>query len=143
MDAQTFEPIVSDLCQIFEVHNPPVPIETMLSSPPAGLWNEVDIRNLSGSFLKYKPGEPFSPRMSIARLLIRHMCTSEWGAKNGMGQDCNDKTAIHLLSLVIVMPKFMIDEMPSSSRNPKTIGMHFEVPEEDARTRLLSLAEYD
>ncbi len=143
MDAQSFEAIAEHLCEVFDIHSPPVPIERMLQEPPPGLWSEVDIRNLSGTFLTYKAGEPFSPRMSIARLLIRHMCMSDWGARNGLGGDCEDKAKIHALSLVMVMPRFMIDDLPASARNPKAIGMHFEVPEEDARARLLTLAEYD
>lgn len=142
MDAQNFDPIVEHLCTLFEVHSPPVPIETMLTSPPSGYWEEVDIGNLSGSFLSYKPGEPFSPRMSIARLLIRHMCASDWGTQNGLSNVGTDKDSVHSLSLVIVMPKFMIDDLPSSARTSKTIAMNFEVPEEDARTRLLALTEY-
>ena len=143
MEAQEFEIIANQLCDIFDVHAPPIPVETMLLEPPPGLWEEVDIRNLSGSFLKFKPGEPFSPRMSIARLLVRHMCQSPWGVENGLGQNCGDKAYILTLTHVLLMPKIMIDNLPASSRNPKAIAMHFEVPEEDARQRLLMLAEYD
>ncbi len=143
LEPQQFESIVEQLCDLFEVHAPPVPIETMLQEPLPGLWEEVDIRNLSGSFLSFKPGERFSPRMSIARLLVRHMCESSWGTQHGLGKNCGDKAYILSLTHVLLMPKSMIDDLPGSSRNPKAIAMHFEVPEEDARQRLLTLAEYD
>jgi hypothetical protein len=37
------------------------------------------------------------------------------------------------------MPEEMVTGLTSSARNPKTMSIHFEVPEDDARQRLLEL----
>jgi hypothetical protein len=40
---------------------------------------------------------------------------------------------------MLVMPRAMIESLNKASRNPTTMSMQFEVPEEDARLRLQEL----
>jgi hypothetical protein len=43
---------------------------------------------------------------------------------------------------MLVMPAPMVTELNNVMRNPSTMSMHFEVPEEEARLRLLELVSY-
>ena len=79
---EQLESIATELVAEFEVSSAPVPIETMLQNPKDGMWEQVDITQLSGSFLSLK--DRYSPRMSIARLLAKHLTTCEWGQERGV-----------------------------------------------------------
>lgn len=137
MEQQRMEEIASEICERFEVYAPPVPIELMLQKPVAGMWEEVDVSQLSGSFLSIK--ERYSPRMSLARLLVRHIATSDWGQERNLNELLGDAEAINIFARMLIMPEDMVMGLSSSARNPKTMSLHFEVPEDDARQRLLEL----
>lgn len=137
MDKQAQEAIVQEICELFDVYAAPVPVEIMLQKPLDNLWDEVDVSQLSGTFLSIK--ERYSPRMSLARLLTRHIAQSEWGAERGMGALIGDKEAVTRFARRLLMPEEMVTNLTSSTRNPKAMSMHFEVPEEDARQRLMDL----
>lgn len=137
MEQQQLEAIAREICEQFEVYAPPVPIEIMLQKPVAGMWEEVDVSQLSGSFLSIK--DRYSPRMSLARLLVRHIATSDWGQERGLDKILGDAEELNLFARMLIMPEDMVAGLSSSSRNPKTMGLHFEVPEDDARHRLLEL----
>jgi len=137
VEKQYLEDITRELCRIFEVYAPPVPIELMLQKPSEGLWEKVDVAQLSGSFLSIK--ERYSPRMSLARLLARHIAGSEWGAERKLNSMVEDNEQINTFARILTMPEDMVLRMARSARNPKTMSLHFEVPEEDARQRLLDL----
>ncbi len=136
-DWKNLEAIVQEICGIFDVYAPPVPVELMLQKPPDGLWEEVDVSQLSGSFLSIK--ERYSPRMSMARLLSRHIAVSPWGAERSVNTIIDDTDSVNRFARMLMMPEDMVTALTSSKRNPKAMSLHFEVPEDDARQRMLEL----
>lgn len=141
-DLDQLEKIASELIKTFVINNPPVPIEIMLQRPKPDMWDEVDITELSVGFLK--TGGHFSPRMSLARLLARHIAQSEWGNQRGMRELLkNDKNEeiLKAFARMLIMPAAMVKALSASGRAPVTMSMHFEVPEEDARLRLTELSQ--
>jgi hypothetical protein len=137
-DLKLLEKITNELMEEFEIYAPPVPIETMLQKPNEGMWDEVDINQLSGSFLSIK--DPFSPRASLARMLVRHVAGSDWGRERNLIEILRkDEELIHAFARMIIMPAEMVLGLRSGERNPTIIKMKFEVPEDDARQRLLEL----
>ena len=137
MDTDYLENLAQEICDVFVVYAPPVPIELMLQKPVADMWEEVDVTQLSGSFMNIK--ERFSPRMSVARLLVRHIVLSEWGQQHDIAHVLADKESINRFARMLLMPKEMVLGLTTSMRNPKTMSTHFEVPESDAQDRLLEL----
>jgi hypothetical protein len=140
LDYQKLESVVEELLDIFEVDAPPVPIEVMLQKPLPGMWEEVDITQLSSSYLKID--DVYSPRMSVVRLLARHIVQSGWGAERGLNQIQGDAESLRVLARMLVMPKRMIANLSPGARTPTTMRLHFEVPEPDANDRLQDLARY-
>lgn len=137
MDKQRLEEITQEICEIFEIYAPPVPVETMLSQPPDDLWEEIDIAQLSGSFLSLK--EKHSPRISLARLLARHIIGSDWGKERGLGEPGIDAETVRSFARMLLMPADMIESLTSTARNPQSISHQFEAPESEAEKRLLEL----
>jgi len=135
------EAVASELIKTFEISDPPVPIEIMLQRPKPDMWDEVDITELSVGFLK--TGGHFSPRMSLARLLARHIVQSDWGDKRGLTemlkQDKNEEL-LRAFARMLIMPVEMVRALSIGARTPITMSMHFEVPEDDARLRLEELS---
>lgn len=139
-DNNKLESIATKLIETFDINSPPVPIESMLQYPKADMWREVDINQLSGSFISIK--EHFSPRMSLARLLARHIVTSEWGKQHELSDLRHDDNSLRAFARMLIMPMGMVRALSSGARNPTALSIHFEVPEEDARLRLEELATY-
>lgn len=138
-DLKHLETIAHELLKSFDIQAPPVPIESMLQNPKAGMWDEVDVNQLSGTFLSIK--DQYAPRMSLARLLARHVASSEWGKQRGLLDIFKrNEEMIRAFARMIIMPASMINEMTFSNRNPMSISQEFEVPEDDARQRLLELS---
>ncbi len=135
------EDIAAELIHTFEINSPPVPIEIMLQRPKPDMWSEVDITELSVGFLR--TGGHFSPRMSLARLLARHIIQSEWGESRGLRdllkQDKNEEM-LKAFARMLIMPTSMVKALSLNARTAPTLSVHFEVPEEDARLRLQELA---
>lgn len=130
------ERIASELIHTFAIEDPPVPIEIMLQSPKPDMWDEVNIRDLSVGFIK---GGHYSPRMSLARLLARHIIQSDWGDKRNLRaivKEGKNEEVVKAFARMLIMPRHMILAMNESERIPLTMSMHFEVPEEDAQVRL-------
>jgi hypothetical protein len=134
------EKIASEVIATFDIKAPPVPIESMLQHPKSDMWAEVDIAQLSGGFLSFK--NQFSPRMSLARLLARHIMVSAWGAARNMKPLASDQNQVNMFARMLIMPIAMVRALSTSARTPTTLSLHFEVPEEDARERLIELAQY-
>jgi hypothetical protein len=139
-DLTALETIASEVIETFEIKAPPVPIESMLQHPGSGMWQEVEITKLSGGFLSLK--DPYSPRMSLTRLLARHIISSDWGQARHMQQMVKSEEDIHAFARMLIMPLSMVRALSSSARNPTTMSLHFEVPEEDARHRLTELSDH-
>jgi hypothetical protein len=134
-DLARLEKIAQELVEAFEIHAPPVPIESMLQHPKEGMWDKIDINQLSGTFLSFK--SKYSPRMSMARMLARHVASSKWGISRGVLEIMRkDETHIRAFARMIVMPQEMVKGLSAGARNPVAMSMQFEVPEDDARQRL-------
>ncbi|MHB8627280.1 MAG: hypothetical protein ACYDBJ_15670 [Aggregatilineales bacterium] len=131
------EAATADLIVAFDVTTPPVPAEIMLQRPKAGMWQQVNLSELSAAFINVR--ERYSPRMSIARLLVRYICRSAWGSKYQLAQFQTNEEAIRTFARVLLMPYTMIAALNDSSRNSITISNRFEVPEHDAQLRLIEL----
>ena len=135
--ADQLEAIATDLVQTFGIETPPVPIEIMLQRPKTDMWEEVDITELSVGFLK--SGGHFSPRMSLARLLARHIVHSAWGESHGLREilkEDKNEDLLKAFARMLVMPAPMVKALSAGARTPVTMSIHFEVPEDDARARL-------
>ena len=133
------EKIASELIQTYGITEPPVPVESMLKNPKGNMWKEVDVNQLSGSFLVIK--DRFSPRMSMARLLVRHVAISDWGRERELqSMFIADEKLIRAFARMLVMPMDMMTSLSNSARSASMISARFEVPEDDARQRLLELA---
>ncbi|MBZ0300301.1 MAG: hypothetical protein K8J31_11185 [Anaerolineae bacterium] len=137
-DFTALEAIATEVIETFEIKGPPVPIESMLQRPKEGMWEELDITKLSGGFLSVK--DPYSPRMSLTRLLARHIIGSDWGRARRMNEIVKTEEAIHAFARMLIMPSNMIRALSLSARNPTAMSLHFEVPEDDARQRLVELS---
>jgi hypothetical protein len=134
---QELETVGRELIHLYSVSAPPVPIERMLQHPHPDMWDDVDMDNISSTFLNIST--PYSPRMSLARFLARQIAESPWGRERGLAGVGDDDQAIHTLARVIIMPADLVLEISEASRTPQLISLHFEVPEEDARLRLKEL----
>src|SRR5216684_2426345 len=77
------EAAINELMTAFDVTDPPIPIEIMLQRPKAGMWKEINLSELSTAFINVR--QRYSPRMSVARLLARLACRSEWGDRHNLG----------------------------------------------------------
>lgn len=139
-DLPPLEIVASEVIETFDIKAPPVPIESMLQHPKPGMWEEVDITRLSGGFLSIK--DPYSPRMSLTRLLARHIIQSQWGQTRKMQDIVTSDTDVHTFARMLIMPLAMVRALSNSARNPTTMSLHFEVPEDDARQRLIELSDY-
>lgn len=134
------EEISAELIAIFNIQEPPVPIELMLQQPLMDMWEEVDITQLSLGFLRN--GGHYAPRMSLTRLLARHIIQSEWGAKRNLKtivQQGDADQLVRQFARMLVMPTAMVQALSPTTQLPQTMSTHFEVPEEDARLRLADL----
>lgn len=138
-EVHPLEAIASELINTFEIKAPPIPIESMLQHPKPDMWAEVDIAKLSGGFLNIK--EPYSPRMSLARLLARHVASSEWGKARELNAMIKTEEQIAAFARMLIMPLPMVKALSTGARTAPTMSLHFEVPEEDARARLTELIE--
>jgi hypothetical protein len=135
---EELEKLAHEIVETFNIVMPPVPIAHMLKNPRPGMWDELDISQLSGTFLSIK--EHFSPRMSMARMLVRHIALSPWGQTHGLAGLLEDDEALRAFARMLIMPRDMVVALSGSARNPTTMSMRFEVPEDDARQRLQELA---
>ena len=132
------EAIAQELMNIYHIKMPPVPIESILQSPKAGMWEEVNVGQLSGTFLNIR--ERYSPRMSIARLLARHITQSNWGKELGLLDLIKESDDLKAFARMLILPKQLLENLNAEARNPSLISLQFEVPEDDARTRLEELS---
>jgi hypothetical protein len=133
------EYLVEDLLTVFDVQTPPIPVESMLQRPREGMWEEMDITQISGNFISVK--DIYSPRMSLSRLLARHVASSRWGYTRGLYELLSDVEAIHTFGRMLVMPRQMVMSLAAGARTPTAMSVHFEVPEDDARQRLQDIAD--
>src|SRR5260221_13602225 len=110
------ETAIVDLMTAFDVTEPPVPVEIMLQRPKAGMWKEINLSELSTAFINIK--QRYSPRMSVARLLARNVCRSEWGATRKLDAVGATDDGLRALARAILMPRSMIEALAPASRTP-------------------------
>jgi hypothetical protein len=120
----------------FDVTTPPVPVEIMLQRPKPGMWKEVNLSELSAAFINVR--QRYSPRMSIARLLVRYIVRSDWGHRHGTSGLIDDEEAIRSFARAVLMPRMMLSTA-TTSKDPAVLSIRFEIPEEDVRLRLSDL----
>lgn len=130
--------IATKIIDEFEINTPPIPIETILQNPKPNMWAEVNVSQLTGSFLSVK--EQYGPRMSLARMLARHILNSQWGEDHQLTTLINSEEMLQAFARMLIMPRDMIDSLSNSSRNPVAMSMHFEVTESEAHARLLEIS---
>ena len=133
-DLEKLEAIAAELIAEFDVDSAPVPIELILQNPKDGMWEKVDITQLSGSFLSLK--DRYSPRMSIARLLARHLSACPWGKERGLFDILREGDNLNRFARMLIMPKPLVEQVNTAARTPMTMNLQFEVPEDDIRLRL-------
>ncbi len=131
------ERVAEELLAEFNITSPPIPIESILQHPKPGMWEELDMSQISGGFFQVTAN--YSPRMSMARLLVRQLARCPWGIERGLDAIKKDQTAQHVFARMLVMPKAMITQLEAKSQTPETISQHFEVPDDEARQRLEEL----
>jgi len=131
---EQLELIASELIKEFDVTSAPVPIETILQNPKDGMWEKVDITQLSGSFLSLK--DRYSPRMSIARLLAKHLTTCPWGEERDLFDMLRDADNLNRFARMLIMPRHLVEQVNTAARTPTTMSLQFEVPVDDVRLRL-------
>ena len=141
-DYQIMEDAANSIMEIYEIDMPPVPIETILQKPRNNMWDEMDVTQLSGSFLSLK--HRYSPRMSLTRMLARHVIFSQWGKEHGLHdivtKDGDTEEWLRTFARMLVMPSIFLQDLTSSERNPSAMSLRFEVPDTDAQKRLEELA---
>jgi hypothetical protein len=134
---ELIEAAVNDLLKAFDVTTPPVPAEIMLQRPKAGMWKEVNLSELSIAFINVR--QRFSPRMSIARLLVRYICRSEWGQQRGLAVVLENEETLRAFARALLLPRSMLRSSVTTSRDPAVLSIRFEIPEDDVALRLVDL----
>jgi len=141
IDWQRLETIVGKLLNLYDITSAPIPLEKMLQTSHEGLWQSVDLSDLSINF--YAPTTSlYAPRMSLARMIGRMLSQSEWGKQQGIADLLNDEDAVHAFARVLVMPAPMIDALPPANKSPDVLSDYFEVPQSDVELRLADLEHY-
>ena len=133
---QQLEAVAREFISLFDISAPPIPIEKILQSPLPDMWDEVDVSQMTA---RLDLSSPYSPQMSMARLLARNIIASEWGKQHGIANLDQDDTAIRQFARMLVMPADMILQLNQTSRTPQRLSLHFEVPEAKANLRLQEL----
>ncbi len=119
----------------YNFHEPPIPIEQILKSPPSNLLGAIDISDLS---LVFGIGEHHHEyRMAVARLLYREICRQE--STNG-GDMPYSKAAAHHFAAALLIPRKWIAR---ATRWPWVtlinVSEKFQVPEYAMAARLAQL----
>jgi hypothetical protein len=139
-DLETLEKAASELVAIYGLASPPVPIEDILQNPRADMWKRMDITQLSGTFLSIS--HRYSPRMSLARMLVRHVAYSQWGKARGVLEVIEqNEDLVPVFARMLIMPRSFVKGLPADERDAETISERFQVPDDDASARLEELGD--
>ena len=131
------EAAVNEIMRLFDIDQPPVPVELMLERPREGLWSRADLAELTSSFLVMT--DRYSPRMSVARLLARHIARCEWGEAYGLGPIYSSKSLTNNFARALMMPQPMLEDAMQNANSRMAVINKFEVPEADYSLRLEEL----
>lgn len=142
-DWDYLESLVGSLLELYEITAPPIPLEKMLQTARAGLWETFDLSELStGFFSPMNFTNPYAPRVSMARMIGRKLLDSEWGRERALSDRIRNDGDINVLARILMMPRHMIEALPPANRTPEVLSDYFEVPKSDAELRLADLAQY-
>lgn len=129
------EHIAEEFIDAFGVTQPPVAVDEILNKPMEGMWDKVDLSQLTLSFSVR--GDRYAPRVSFAKLIVRQLASSPWGVERGLpdliGQDSKRVLA---LALMLLVPRSLLNQIPRTRWNPVEVANDFLIPEDDAETRL-------
>ncbi len=134
---EQLEEATDEIIVVFDVDQPPVPIELMIERPREGLWSRADLADLTSSFLVIS--DRYSPRMSVARLLARHIARSDWGVERGLETVYFSKELTNQFARALLMPRVMTREAAESGQSATALINRFEVPTKDFHLRLEEL----
>ncbi|MCU0476828.1 MAG: hypothetical protein MUC99_12095 [Anaerolineae bacterium] len=129
------EQIADEFTAAFGFTAPPIQIDETLNRPHPGMWEKVDLSQLTLSFSVR--GDRYAPRVSFSKLVVRQLIPTPWGVERGLpeliGQDANLLLAFARMLLV---PRALLNGLPKSRWNPVEVAGDFHVPEDDAEARL-------
>lgn len=134
------ELIANEVITTFEIKAPPIPIESMLQHPKSDMWEDLNPNQITSGFVISK--SPYATRMSLARYLAWHILDSAWGEKRDLDQAIQSNAHIHAFARMLIMPLPMVRALSQDARTPAMMSHHFEVPESDAKQRLIEIADY-
>lgn len=133
----SLEAIITELLDGYSIQQAPVPIEAILQQPMPDMWEQVDLAELSGTF--FALNDPYGPRLALARLLVRLLAGSAWGARRGMAGIEMQPSTVYRVARALLMPRAMVTEMPAAALNPATISALYQAPLAEAEQRLIEL----
>ncbi len=122
---------------LHNVERPPVPIEEILRSPVAEMW-QPDLVDLSHQ--SFDATERYSVRPTIARVIARYVGATRWAREQGIAGDTGfTADEARYFACALLMPKDWIGALPASERTPASVRLRFHVPIADAAGRLAEL----
>lgn len=131
------ERTVNELMALYHVQTPPVPLEAILQQPQPGMWTRIDLSVVAGPMLEAH--DIYSTRLALAQLLAHLICTSPWGSQRSLNVLAQDETALHQLTRILLMPRDLLYTLPTSTLRPAAMRALFEVPQVEARRRLVEV----
>lgn len=134
------EKAVQDMLTAFDIDHPPIPVELMLQRPRENMWSEIDLAEMSATFLTLH--DRYAPRMSVVRLLARNIVRSDWGKQRGLDALIQESSKIAMLARAIIIPRQFLESGDVNLQDLMAVSNLFEVPEEDITLRLEDLG-YD
>lgn len=139
-DFVRLEAVVDELLALYGYRTAPIPIEAMLQHPQPLMWSEVDVSQISIGY--FNMNEPYAARMSLARLLARHLITCEWGRIRGLPALGTEAELRPITARILTMPAPLVFAIHDNTRTATLMRQHFEVPSDEAEKRLGELAQY-
>lgn len=131
------EKLVEEILTSFNIMAPPIPIELILNSPESDMWEKIDPARLSITLSNVNTR--YGPRMSFARMLVRHIVDSHWGNQHNLPDLIATREELDAFARALLMPRDMVLSLSTKSMNPTVMSLHFEIPEDEAEQRLSEL----
>jgi len=137
-DYALLEQAIDDFITEYAITAPPIAVDEILNKPLPGMWDKVDLSQLTLSFSVR--GDRYAPRVSIAKLLVRQLINSPWGVQRNLPELIGQDAAVILaFTRMLLVPRVLLQKMPQASWHPVEIASDFFVPEDDAEGRLALL----
>ncbi len=131
------ERTVNELMALYHVEQPPVPLEAILQQPQAGMWTRIDLSVIAGPLAEAR--EIYTTRLALGQLLAHLICTCPWGSQRELDPLAQDEAALRKLTRSLLMPRDLLYRMPASTLKPSAMKALFEVPQLEARQRLVEV----